>query len=336
VVKIPEEALLSDETAAERFLRVGGRRVPTAADGRFSAKVALAAGQNSISLLAVGLADSVLDRKVVNVVRDDAPPELFLTEPAEGLHTPEPMIAVRGICRDATIDRLVVADTIVTPGADGSFEFRVALNREGDTTIRAMGRDRAGNVTEVSRSVRHDSIRPSISLDGPADGSCLNRNPVCVAGLVRESNLDRLRIAGRDVPFQSDGMFTADVRLAGEGRHTLKVEAVDRAGLSESVTLTIVLDLTPPELTIKTPLEGASGPDDRIVVSGGAAVDARFVGPSRPLGPRRRSGVRHGDLRPDSGDVLPVRAFRGEMTRSRAARWRKTEPPPPAHRLMSA
>src|SRR5207237_7880393 len=53
------------------------------------------------------------------------------------------------------------------------------------------------------------------------------------------------------------GSFASGGTLAGEGRHTLVVSALDHAGNQASAQVSFTIDKTPPQLLVSAPLDGA-------------------------------------------------------------------------------
>ncbi len=69
------------------------------------------------------------------------------------------------------------------------------------------------------------------------------------------------------VPVNPDGTFGQDVALS-EGMNTIVIEAVDPVGNTNQITVDVVLDTTPPSLTITAPMDGSNVSEPSVLVQG--------------------------------------------------------------------
>lgn len=157
-----------------------------------------------------------------------------------------------------------------TAASDGSWTFdnTGAPLGEGSFAVTASAIDVAGNASDVSAplSITIDltaPVQPVLMLD-PASDSGLLGDLTTSNGIVTLSG-----IADPDTPIAipelnltttsaADGSFSfADVALP-EGAHVLSVIASDEAGNQSVLNVTIVVDLTPPDLSVTSPVEDAS------------------------------------------------------------------------------
>ena len=88
-----------------------------------------------------------------------------------------------------------------------------------------------------------DTIPPKITVDFPPDGHLTNQPRLIINGAVSEPA--HLTINSESVALESDHSFSHVVSLQ-EGTNTLSLEATDNAGNSSSISVTVVLDTTPP------------------------------------------------------------------------------------------
>src|SRR5688500_14603387 len=105
--------------------------------------------------------------------------------------------------------------------------------------------------TEMDASVM-DSMpeeTPSFTVIAPVDGDVYAGSTVTVTGTAK--HLDAIAIAGQSVAV-IEGAFTRAIELE-EGRHTIMVSA---PGAGE-VSISVIVDLTPPVLEILSPPRGA-------------------------------------------------------------------------------
>jgi hypothetical protein len=71
-------------------------------------------------------------------------------------------------------------------------------------------------------------------------------------GKVTDTNSFTLQINGNLVDVRADGSFVATVSLV-EGTNTITLTATDAAGNTQTITRTVTLDTTPPEVSVNAP-----------------------------------------------------------------------------------
>ncbi|MBM4249317.1 MAG: hypothetical protein FJ149_07785, partial [Euryarchaeota archaeon] len=121
---------------------------------------------------------------------------------------------------------------------------------DGEYTLRVRVTDIAGNSAETSVRVTIDLVPPEIIVTSPADRSLGNRIGVDLVGTVEKGSV--LTVNRRPAVVREDGSFSFGVRLV-EGRNEFSLHAVDRAGNQNSLTWTLLLDITPPPLVLTGP-----------------------------------------------------------------------------------
>jgi cytochrome c5 len=158
----------------------------------------------------------------------------------------------------------------------------------GDHSLRALAKDKAGN-TNVTSIVIHventtpapiDTLSPTVAFINPSDGFSTNQNfevtvfsSDTVGALSVSFYVDSVLISEDSaVPFA----FLVPVTSYNDGTsHTLKAEALDAAGNRASVLLNFLVDHSAPVVTVETPLAGAtlSG----VVIVNIAATDSEGI-----------------------------------------------------------
>src|SRR5207249_4802098 len=139
----------------------------------------------------------------------------------------------------------------------------------GAHTLTAVAWDAAGNTTStsaVSVTVANDITPPTVSLTEPAAGSTIVGTVT-----VSASAADNVGVVG--VQFKLDGTnqkttdtvapykVTWNTTTASNGTHTLTAVANDAAGnttTSTAVSVTVFNDITPPAVSITSPLGGGT------------------------------------------------------------------------------
>lgn len=130
---------------------------------------ALSDGAHTVSIAASDNDGNAATEKSTTFTVDTIPPTLNITAPADGLITNAQALTVRGTTNDATSSPVVIKILLngadqgsVTVGADGSFSKALTL-AEGDNEITVTATDAAGKVSTVTRTVKLDTSRPTVS-----------------------------------------------------------------------------------------------------------------------------------------------------------------------------
>ncbi len=265
----------------------GGASAATAtADGTgaFSVDVDLRPNTtNTLSVFAVNTATGESSPPATLViVHDDMPPEPPALDPQPS-PTGATVAHVSGTSEaNAAIDIAGGAtEAMGTADADGAFRIDVMLTPDATNDLSVTATDRAGNTSDPATvSIQEDS-----SLEAPVDvnpiPSPTSDNPITLSGTT-EPMVD-VQIMGGASPVTvtsgADGSFSTSVMLNANTRNELHVQRV--SGTVETIVV-VVQDSLPPEApmvdTIPSPtsrtditVSGASEPDARIAISGGAS-----------------------------------------------------------------
>lgn len=119
---------------------------------------------------------------------------------------------------------------------------------DGSHTVTINCADNDGNrATEKSTTFTVDTVPPVLNVTSPDDGLITNKSTVVVAGTTNDSTSSpvTLTVNGNTVSVGSDGSFSTTVTLS-EGKNTITIEAVDKAGKVSTVTRTVTLDSSTP------------------------------------------------------------------------------------------
>jgi parallel beta-helix repeat protein len=245
-------------TEAGARLYIGGNQYSPDPDGRFSAAVPLAEGQNALEVRSVDAAGNFRNRTVW-VLLDTVPPALNIEQPGNGLLTNRPEIEVSG----TTDGPAVTAGGAEFPVENGRFRARVRLS-EGANRIEVAVRDAVGNLNSTVLSVTLDTAPPYLQLLTPADGSMTNLGSLVVSGVTEPGAAIAVNGAAAQ---NNNGMISHAVRLVS-GPNLITVRAVDAAGNAAQLNRTVTLDQIPPALSITNPAAGSRIPESRVMVRG--------------------------------------------------------------------
>lgn len=122
---------------------------------------------------------------------------------------------------------------------------------DGDKTIGVRLRDKAGNITDYSDTIKLDTVKPTGSVTINNGAAVVNSRNVTLALTASDtSNMD-VRLANEDNAWSSWGAFSAakDWELTGgDGTKTVQMEIRDQAGNVTTVSDTITLDQNVPDV----------------------------------------------------------------------------------------
>lgn len=170
---------------------------------------------------------------------DTTPPQITITQPANGTFTNAASLVVTGTVVDAAPVTVTVAGTAV-PVQNGSFTSAgITLGTTTTQTIPVVATDAAGNSSTVTLTGNIDRTPPTITgaINPPPNAAGWNNTSVTVTFTCADAG---------------SGIATcpAPVQLATEGANqAVTGTAVDKAGNVAQATVTVNIDKTPPVIT---------------------------------------------------------------------------------------
>lgn len=270
VQTIPVTGTVSDSVSTVSGVTVNGVQAAVTG-GTFSASVTLSNGQNTITVVA-GNAVGLSTTEIVAVTLDTDNPVLNVTSPTDGAILSSNTVPVSGTATDATsgIASLTVNGATVPVGTDGSFSANVAMP-DGAGSITVTATDRAGNTTQVTRSITVDTSPPQLVVVSPADGLITAQASLTVSGTVEDSisGVPSVLVNGQSAAV-SGGAFSLAVTLS-ESENEITVTATNGAGLSTTISRSVILDTVPPVLTVESPTGGEITTNPSFTLSGTAS-----------------------------------------------------------------
>ena len=147
-----------------------------------------------------------------------------------------------------------IQNTAITNGYSVTYTPVSALG-DGSHTVTVNVSDHDGNAAvEKSTTYAVDTVPPTLNVTSPADGLITSSTALNVAGMTNDATSSpvtvTIKLNGVDqgsVTVGSDGTFSKSITLA-EGDNTIEVTATDAAGKSSSVTRTVTLDTSAPQV----------------------------------------------------------------------------------------
>jgi RHS repeat-associated protein len=192
----------------------------------------------------------------------DAPLALTVTVPTDGDAVNDPTPTVNGnVNHSATV---TVNGQAASVAADLTFSAPVILT-EGANVLTVVATDALNVSQTVVINVELDTQLPVLTWFIPTDGSATNQTIVGVTGNVDESAT--LTINGAPILVDALLDFAGTTTLT-EGLNTLTLVATDVAGNTTSETRAVILDATPPTITVTAPTDGALVNNASVLFSG--------------------------------------------------------------------
>lgn len=163
--------------------------------------------------------------------------------------------------------------TAITNGYSFTYTPASALS-DGSHTVAVTASDNDGNAAiQKSTTFTVDTVAPTLNITAPAEGLITSSSSLAVKGTTNDTTSSPVSIAitlngtnQGSVTVGSDGSFTKNVVLA-EGNNTIVITATDAAGKTTSVTRTVKLDTSVPEIVSATITPNPADAGATVVIS---------------------------------------------------------------------
>ncbi len=129
----------------------------------------------------------------------------------------------------------------------------------------------SGQAAQLIVQVQVPAPLPTVAITSPPDGSYARTAIVQVTGQAGGSATS-VSVNGQAATLGQGGAFTTQVTLI-PGANSIVAVASDAAGNQAAATVSVILDTTPPTVTLTSPLPGAITNQPQVVVSGTALDD---------------------------------------------------------------
>ena len=205
---------------------------------------------------------------------DIAPPRLTVATPTDRQIIRDSTVTVSGTVDDETAT-LVTVNGLTATRSGATYSATASLSIQGENAIHVSAVDAAGNRTDSTRTVIHDSQAPVITLTSPTDNSFTKQSSVAVSGTVSDITTTTVNVNGVPLTVGSGGAFSGNVTIA-EGSNFVTVTATDQAGNASSVARHVTLDTHPPVIAVTSPVDGFITKQTTVAVTG-TVTDATAV-----------------------------------------------------------
>jgi hypothetical protein len=213
-------------------------------------------------------------REITVVLADDQRPVINITYPSDGTSLNSGSVLLAGTARDNMgLDRIEIeldgtmrkavflsaGNDILEADWNASFELD-----DGYHYFEAAATDMSGNAALAFVSVWVDTVFPRIRIASPQEDQLVNLSLLTVSGFMEPGA--RVFICGSEATTDRD-RFTGGITLV-EGQNIITAAAVDAAGNTNSSSVTVRLDSTPPMLELRSPDDGLQTRSPTIEVFG--------------------------------------------------------------------
>ncbi|HEY2113908.1 MAG TPA: hypothetical protein VGJ51_02385, partial [Candidatus Angelobacter sp.] len=195
---------------------------------------------------------------------DKTAPVITITSPTAGAVLNTSTITVQGTVTDVLSGVATVnCGSSVATVAGSAFTCSQALV-PGTNSIQVQAADVAGNTVSATTTVAFVKP-PQITITSPVNSALFNQSPINVTGTVVDPAAHVL-VNGIAAPV-SGNSFLATVP-AQEGISTITAVVTNSDGSTDTASVQINLDTTPPHVAIYAPLDGSVTPDGSVTVTG--------------------------------------------------------------------
>jgi hypothetical protein len=243
---------------------------PTSATGSLS--TALLDGTHSIVANIKDLVGNPATATTTYIV-DTVPPQIVITQPADGSFTNATSVTVLGTVTGAAPVTSVTINGVITPVSGNSFSSApVTLGADGSsTTITVRATDAAGNSAQQTVTVTVDRTPPQVTFTQPVDGSFTNATFITATGTVTgTAPVASVTVNGVNASLSGNSFTSTPIQLGTDGSSTtITAIATDTAGNNSAPKIvTVKVDRTAPQVVINQPADGSFTNAASVTVSG--------------------------------------------------------------------
>jgi hypothetical protein len=195
---------------------------------------------------------------------DKTPPLLTITSPAEGEVVSTSTATLQGTVSDALSGVAAVKCGGSLATLSGSTFTCTQPLVQGTNAIQVQALDIAGNSIAATRSFAFVKP-PQIKITSPANAALFNQSPINVTGTVVDPAA-HVVVNGITAPV-SGNSFLATVPVQ-EGISTITAVVTGGNGSTDTASVQINLDTTPPHVAIYAPFDGSVTQDSSVTVTG--------------------------------------------------------------------
>jgi hypothetical protein len=200
-------------------------------------------GSYTVRLVVYDEADNMATNETI-VVIDNTSPVTEVRTPLEGLYLVGSYdVAIYGYDTNLEKIDLYVDNTTIktwTTGGTQTYTLDTTTLTDGSHIIKLVVTDKAGNSIAKTTAVTIDNTKPSVKITSPADKAELSGN-VTIALTATDANLKSIQLVIDASTYDVTGKtsFTWDTTKLGDGSHTVKLIAYDKAANTAETSITV-------------------------------------------------------------------------------------------------
>jgi hypothetical protein len=239
--------------------------------GTFNKAIQLNEGINNIVIIASDYAGNYANA-TRRIVLDSIPPIMVVRHPPDELYTNQSTETMAGITdRNGVI--MTVDGEPVDIRTDGTWTHDVSLLK-GWNFILIDAVDIALNHRVITHKIYYDPDPPRITISNPGVNQVVNSSIISIQGSTDPDVISQQIRVNEIWIGMNNSVFDAQITILEEGPTELVFYAMDRAGNSNTVTVPIFIDTTPPVIEDLLPIDGEIVADWFINVTGITEEDA--------------------------------------------------------------
>ena len=216
-----------------------------------------------ISATATDRADNVSSQTTL-IKLDKTPPAVSISSPVTGAIVNTSTVSISGSVSDSLSGLAkVTCNGLAATVTGSSFTCSQSL-AAGTNNISIQAIDVAGNLASAATTIAYVKP-PQITITSPVNSALFNQSPVNVTGTVVDPAA-HVVVNGLAAPVNGNS-FLATVP-AQEGISTITAVVTNSDGSTDTASVQINLDTTPPHVAIYAPLDGSVTPDGSVTVTG--------------------------------------------------------------------
>ncbi|HEX3153216.1 MAG TPA: IPT/TIG domain-containing protein [Candidatus Angelobacter sp.] len=195
---------------------------------------------------------------------DQAPPLVSITSPTDASVSQSANVPVAGSSSDA-LSGLASVTCNNTPAtvSGGTFSCSVQIT-QGSLAISVQATDVAGNTSTSAVNVSLQG--PKLTITTPAPLALFAASGITVTGTVDDPNA-AITVNGVSAS-SSGGIFTASGVVLREGANSITATGTNAGGAASTASVNVILDTTPPTVSIDSPSDQAILTTPQIYVTG--------------------------------------------------------------------
>ena len=150
------------------------------------------------------------------------------------------------------IDNVAVSSGITTSQVSGGYDisYTTSALADGAHTIKIQVGDNDGNTsTETTVTINIATTAPTLTITSPTDDLATKNSSLTVSGTTNADATVTVKLnngSAQSVTVGSGGAFSKTLTLSTEGENTITIVATNPAGVTTTVTKTVIYDTTAP------------------------------------------------------------------------------------------